>query len=176
MRTQTAAYVLAGALAVMACAAEAPAPPEVAPAPEASVAPAGQAFEPAVSINRVMVDLVNDHATQIWDVDLNPPETDQDWIELRHAATALTAAGSITAVGGSADGDMEWANQADWVRMSQAMTDMGARALTAAERRNLDQLLAVGDDLVTTCINCHNVYRLDVPAIWSERAQEIPGQ
>jgi hypothetical protein len=141
--------------------------------PEAAPVAAAPAFEPAVSINRVMVDLVNDHATLLWDSDINQPDTDMDWQELRHAATAVAASGSITAMGGTGPGDMEMAAQDDWVRLSQAMTTVGARMLTAVQERNYDQLQLLGSELVNTCVNCHNVYRLDVPDIWSERAQRV---
>lgn len=162
---------LATALVIAGCAAETPAPEaEMAEAPQMEPA---ATFEPAVSINQVMVDLVNEAATDLWDVDLNPPATEDDWIRLRSAAVALSAAGSITAMGGNGPNDEQWSSQGDWVRLSQAMTNVGVEMLVAVERRNLDQLQQRGDELVQTCVNCHNVYRLDVPQIWSERAQEV---
>ncbi len=167
MTRTTLGIALVATLALASCA------PAEAPTPEPEATPV-VTFEPAVSINRVMVDLVNDHATLLWEADLTPPETDEEWIALRHAATAVTAAGSITSVGGSGDDDMAWAARPEWDQMSQVMTDVGAQMLIATERRNLDQLLALGNDLVNTCIGCHNMFRLDVPDIWSERAQEIP--
>ena len=173
MKTLILGGMLAGALVVAGCAAEAPQPESTA-APEAAVEAPAAEFEPAVSINQVMVDLINESATDLWDVDLNPPATDDDWIRLRSAAVALAAGGSITAMGGNGPNDEAWSAQGDWVRLSQAMTDVGVEMLTAVERRNLDQLGQRGDELVTTCVNCHEVYRLDVPQIWSERAQVVP--
>jgi hypothetical protein len=77
-------------------------------------------------------------------------------------------------MGGTGEGDAQRAAQGDWVRLSQAMTDAGQRMLTAVQERNLDQLMLLGNDLVNTCVNCHNVYRLEVPDVWSERGQRIP--
>ena len=168
---------LAGALAVAGCTAEAPTPesaPVPQPASEAPVADPVSLFEPAVSINQVMVDLINESATDLWDADLNPPATEDDWVRLRSAAVTVAAGGNITAIGGNGPNDDQWSSQGDWVRLSQAMTDAGVEMLTAVERRNLDQLAQRGDALVTTCVNCHEVYRLDVPQIWSERAQRVP--
>jgi hypothetical protein len=35
--------------------------------------------------------------------------------------------------------------------------------------RDREQLARSGDQLVLTCINCHQEYKLDVPKLWTER-------
>jgi hypothetical protein len=122
--------------------------------------------------------VVNNAAHGIWDVDIpgQEPETDDDWAAIRSAAATLTAAGSITILGGAGPDDTLWIDRPDWQRMSQEMTDAGRQALAAAERRNIDALRTAGNELVLTCINCHRSYRLDVPDIWAEVDNRVPEQ
>jgi hypothetical protein len=160
---------------MLACAGEPSAPP-----PETAAAPeiAAPAFRPVVSLNQVMVDVINEHAHTVWDTDIpgNEPKTDEQWAALRHAAVTLAAAGSITILGGNGPEDAKWLAMPDWQSMSQAMTDKGLQALVAAERRNLDALRTAGNELLLACIQCHNSYRLAIPNIWAEREQRIPKQ
>jgi hypothetical protein len=160
-------------VAAAACTAQAPEP---AAGTTSEAVGAGHLFTPVVTLNQVMVDVVNEHAHGIWDIDIpgNEPDTDAEWIAVRHAATTLAAAGSITVLGGSGANDRSWLDRPDWQAMSQAMTDAGLKALAGAERRNVEAVRAAGNELLLTCINCHRAYRLDVPNIWAEREQTIP--
>jgi hypothetical protein len=165
-----------GALGTAACGGGAPATEAETAAPEPAAGAAG--FQPVVSLNQVMVDVINEHAHSIWDIDIpgREPKTDEDWAALRHAGVTLAAAGSIAILGGSGPNDDRWLTMPDWQSMSQAMTDKGLQALVAAERRNVDALRTAGNELLLTCIQCHNAYRLAIPNIWAEREQRIPAQ
>ena len=166
---------IATALTVAGCGSQAPAPE---PEPETQSMAPGQMFTPVVSLNQVMVDVINENGHEIWDIDIpgNEPETDEDWARIRSAATTLAAAGSITVLGGTGPDDSTWLELDQWQSMSQSMTDSGLQALVAAERRNLEALRQAGNQLVLTCIQCHRAYRLSVPNIWAEREQRIPEQ
>ena len=124
MKLHTLGIIAIGAFALAACTAEAL--PAAEPEAEQAAAPtAAPQFRHAVSMNQMMVDVINDHAHAIWDVEIpgNLPETDEDWIEIRHASVVLAAAGSLTVVGGAGENDDDWVTQPSWVAMSQALSD-----------------------------------------------------
>jgi cytochrome c556 len=155
---------MAAALAIAGCGGGAP-PAEPQPEP----APAAPAFQPVVSLNEVMVNVVNHNGHFIWDADIpgEEPTTDEDWINIEAAAVTLAAAGSITMHGGNGDGDTLWLDEPDWQRHSQALAGAGLAAIRAARNRDRMALTDAGNALVNSCINCHREYRLDVPEIWA---------
>jgi cytochrome c556 len=158
---------MATAIAAGACTTgPAPAPaPSPAPVPAASVS----AYTPVVSLNEMMVYVVDWHAEELWDATMVPPKNDAEWAALRRAAVALAASGSLTKLSGSGPKDQQWTQQADWIAHSQSMADAGLAMLRAVEAKDTMALNKAGDALVITCITCHREYKLDVPKIWTER-------
>ncbi len=168
MRTSGIVLVV-GSLVAAACspappAAEAPAPA----APPVAAAPAAATYRPVVTLNQMMVSIVDMNSHQIWEAEQNPPKTDIAWSNLEHAAVSLAAAGHLTMVSGNGPKDQQWTNQADWAKYSEAVSQAGLAALGAVGAKNLDGLRTAGDALVMSCINCHREYKLDVPKIWSD--------
>jgi hypothetical protein len=156
--------VVAAALTVGACS-PAPAP---APAPEPAPAPAVD-YTPVVSLNEMMVYIVDPHANELWDAATAAPKTDAQWAQLRRAAVMVAASGSLTKISGNGPKDQQWTQQTDWIKHSQAMTDAGLALKNAVEAKDVAALGKAGDQLVVSCITCHREYRLDVPQIWTER-------
>lgn len=167
MNIRRKALLAMAAMALGACAS----PPAEAPAPVAeATAPApAAAFAPVVSLNEIMVYVVDTHANEIWDASMVPPRNDEGWKTLNRAAVALAASGSLTKVSGNAPKDQIWTQQADWINHSQALADAGLAVKKAVEEKDAAALSKAGDQLVVSCINCHREYKLDVPQIWTER-------
>jgi len=127
--------------------------------------PQAPAVPPAVSVNAVMVALV-DHASHvIWDVaeEAKAPKNDKDWGELEHHATQLAASGTLIALGGTGKADPGWAQLPDWKKYSQELTDAGLAALSAVRSKNREALLKAGDQLVATCEGCHKEFKPELP-------------
>jgi len=135
----------------------------------AAPAAAASAFAPVVSLNEVMVYVVDPHSNELWDAAVKPPTTDEQWRQLNRAGVALAASGSLTAVSGNGPNDQKWVTQADWQKHSQTLSDAGLATVAAVRARDAAALSKAGDALVLSCINCHREYKLDVPAIWTER-------
>jgi len=132
-------------------------------------APGAADYAPVVSLNEIMVYVVDSHSNELWDAAMTPPTSDDGWRELQRAAIAIAAAGSLTRVSGNGPKDQQWTQQADWAKYSQAMSNAGLAAVMAVRSRNATEIAKAGDQLVVTCIDCHREYKLDVPKIWTER-------
>ena len=126
-------------------------------------------YTPVVSLNEIMVYVVDPHSNEIWDAALKPPTTEDGWKQLQHAAVVIASSGNLTRLSGNGPEDQDWVMQTDWSRYSQAVADSGLAALEAVRTRNVGALSKTGDQLTLACINCHREYKLDVPKIWTER-------
>jgi hypothetical protein len=138
--------------------------PSVQPEPAAQQ-PVLPPVPPKVSINAVMVALV-DHASHvIWDAGdpKKGPKSDRDWGELEHHAIQLAASGSLIALGGTGKADAGWIQQANWKKLSQDLSDAGVAALDAVRIKDRVGLSKAGDQLVVTCETCHKEFKPDAP-------------
>src|SRR5262252_3322969 len=75
-----------------------------APPAEQSAQQAADAYKPVISLNQIMVNIVDPHSHEIWDAAANPakaPKTDEEWRNVRHAAVTLAAGGSLTSMSGN---------------------------------------------------------------------------
>jgi hypothetical protein len=165
MRLRTAGLLAVAALAASGCTPPPAAPPTDAAAP----APAASGYTPVVSLNEIMVYVVDPHSNELWDAAMVAPRNDQEWAQLQRAAVAIAGAGSLTRLSGNGPNDQQWIAQADWAKYSQDVADAGLAALQAVRAKDTAALAKAGDQLVLTCINCHREYKLDVPTIWTER-------
>lgn len=171
MRTFTLVILLGSAIA-LGCSTPPP------PASEPAAAPAAQqpSYAPVLSLNQMMISVVDSHSHEIWDAAEKAPKTDEDWATLEHAAATLAASGSLTRMSGNGPDDQRWPKEADWSKFSQTLSDAGLAAFRAVNARNVEALNKAGDQLVLSCIACHKEFRLNVPRIWSDHERRAGGQ
>jgi hypothetical protein len=157
------AVCLLAALGLGACNApattEAPKTETVAPAAPSPAVPL------AVSLNAVMVGLVDHSSHSVWDaaVPEKAPKTDKAWQEVEHHAIQIAAAGSVIAMPGTGKSDAEWVKNPEWQKFAKELSDAGVEAWTAAKNKDKKAISDVGDKLVTICEGCHKAYKGDLP-------------
>ena len=69
------------------------------------------------------------------------PKTEEEWMQVRNAAVAVTEAGNLLMM-------VPRAKDAEWMRISQAMIDTGAAAIKAAEAKDPDAVFDTGAEIV----------------------------
>ena len=156
------AFLGVGALLLVGC--SNPPAQQAAPVPEA--APAAPApIAPKVSINAMMVALVDHASHNLWNVEKEgmAPKTDADWAVVQEHAVQLVAAGPAITAGGTGAKDAGWSQAPTWRAHAQAMSDAGAAALTAAQGKNLNALVEANGRLVESCEGCHKEFKPDLP-------------
>ena len=79
------------------------------------------------------------------------PKTEEEWAAVRNAAVAVAESGNLLMM-------VPRAKDEEWMRISQAMVDTGAKAIKAAEARNVEQVFDVGGEIYAVCTNCHAKY------------------
>lgn len=135
---------------------------------------AAPAFQSAVSINEVMVSVIDHNSHILWDAVLDEfrPKTDADWHELEHAATTVAASGNIILIPCCGPNDAAWVKDPDWQKYTQQQTDAALRLLEAVKAHNMDELEMAGNALVEPCESCHRQFKPDLPGIVATPAEQ----
>ena len=138
--------IAAGALGVAACASQAAGPPFKAVANvdqlmDATIQPAADAYWGAVS---TVVDKDGVHE--------NFPRTDEEWEKVWAGAMTIAESGNLLMMAPRAKDD------ADWMKFSAALVDIGQEAAKIAESKNPEAVLEVGERVYNVCTQCHEKY------------------
>ncbi len=166
-RTNRSYLIVVGAsLLLSAACSEQKAPPTEA----VSVAEPAQATEPIrtimrlpMSLNSVMVAMVNQAADPLWVAAWHNPKSDKQWRELERRAMQLELAGALLSVPGTGPMDDTWTSNEDWKRWADQLRDVGASAVVAVKARDLGKISTVGDQIVEICEGCHRTFKPALP-------------
>jgi hypothetical protein len=152
-------------LAAMLTACSAPPPPSQAAEPSAALPPPTPAIAPALSVNELMVTLIDNASHVLWDVEKKgfEPKDDADWIEVEDHAMQLAAAATLLQLGGTGPSDAVWVQSPNWLRDARLMGEAGRAAHDAAKSRNLAAVVKANGELVATCEGCHKEFKPDAP-------------
>lgn len=118
-------------------------------------------FKPIVDTKLLMESVIDPNADIIWasvgtiitaEGEENiRPKTEEEWMAVRNAAVVVAESGNLLMM-------VPRAKDEEWMRISQAMIDTGAKAIQAADAKNADQIFEVGGDIYVVCANCHSKY------------------
>ena len=142
--------------------------PPAAPAQTAQPAPAAPPPPPRipVSLNAVMVSVVDHAGHGLWDVENEgrAPKTEQDWEMVAEHAIQMAAAGTLITIPGTGPNDVRLTGEADWRKWAGAMSDAGMAAFKATEAKDMKALVAANSQLVDACEGCHKAYKPNIPS------------
>ena len=130
----------------------------------ASAAPT--APKPVLSINEMMVMIVDAPGELLWDVEKegHAPKTDEDWFQLQDHAVSLAAAATLIQLGGTGSGDNDWASYPEWKTNAQALVTAALGARQAAKDHDLATLTKMNGQIVDACQACHDKFKPDLPS------------
>ena len=81
------------------------------------------------------------------------PETDEDWAQVKAAATKLGELGALLQTPGYAEGRGE-----DWGQFSKSLVEVSQLAEQAADAKDVEKEFEVGGTIYSVCSACHQVY------------------
>ncbi len=170
-------FVMSAGLVALAAACAPPSPET--PAAETPSAAEAAAATPRpitlpVSLNAVMVALV-DHASEpLWLDAYEPPTTEAGWRAAEHHAYQMAVGGKLIQLAGTGPNDATWVADPKWISMSDEMSAAGMDALAATKAKNVALLNAAGDRLVAACEACHIDYKLGLPSMGIYKSPDYP--
>lgn len=119
-------------------------------------------YRPVANVLELMESVIAHSAEEYWGavsivvdedgVTENFPETDEEWEEVWAAAMSLAESGNLLMMPPRAVDD------GDWIRYSQDLVDVGVEAVAAAEARDPERVLDVGERVYNVCVDCHARY------------------
>jgi hypothetical protein len=123
-------------------------------------------LRPIADVKQLMTSIVEPAADVYWDavgtiedakgIVQIAPDTDEEWGAVRNSAYVLAESGNLLMMTGRAKDNDEW------MKLSQALVDVGQRAIQAAESKNPKAVFDVGADVYEACVACHAKYALSV--------------
>jgi hypothetical protein len=117
-----------------------------------------------ISINAVMVSLVDQAAHEIWDGGNQDRDlTDREWLLIEQHSLQLAAAGTVISLGGTGPADRGWAQSPAWQDWSRKLGVIALEAKQAVDAKSKVALRDAGDKLTDTCESCHKIFKPDVP-------------
>jgi hypothetical protein len=132
-------------------------------------APAPPPYRPVADVKQLMTAIVDPAADVIWGsvgtivseagTEERAPKTDEEWAAVVHSAYVIAESGNLMMMGGRAkDADQ-------WMRHSRELTEVGVRAIKAAESKNQDAIFTIGGEIYDVCANCHRTYLITAEGI-----------
>lgn len=156
-------FMLAAAVALCGCGEDGPRgdrDPSVLPAPTPLPA---NGFRLPVSLNEVMVALVNSAADPIWLAAWRNPTTERDWRNLEYRAYQLQLAGALLVIPGNGPMDEAWTSNPQWLTWAKRLEAAGDHAVKAIAARDSTRISRAGDEIVDVCEGCHYAFKPDLP-------------
>jgi hypothetical protein len=119
-------------------------------------------FKPVASIKQLMESTVHPSAEVLFDsvgtiisvrgVEEIAPKNEEEWATVQHSALTLAEAGNLLMMPGRAKQDSEW------MKLAQALVDVGVIAHKAAMSKNAEALFEAGGQIYEACLRCHSRY------------------
>jgi hypothetical protein len=126
-------------------------------------------FKPVADTKQLMISVIDPAADVIWGsvgtivsaegTEERAPRTDEEWAAVLNSAYVISESGNLMMIGHRVK------DTGEWIRQSQALTDVGVRAVKAAQARDKDAVFQVGGEIYEVCANCHESYAVKAEGI-----------
>ena len=144
-------------------------------APKA-VSPTATAITLPVSLNAVMVALV-DHASEpLWVDAYKNPTTEARWRESEYDAYEMAVSGKLIQLAGTGPSDADWVSRPEWKGYADELSAAGMEALKASQAKDAKALGVAGDRLVAACETCHKKFKPGLTSMGIYKSASYPGK
>ena len=110
-------------------------------------------FQPVGTVCQLMIDIIYPASDALFYIERTPPKTDHDWSVIRGNALSLAESGNLLLIGPRArDKDR-------WVKDAKLLIDAGTAAYKAAQKKDMQAILDLNEQLTRSCTSCHAHYR-----------------
>jgi len=117
-----------------------------------------------MSINQVMVAVVDDAAHEIWEGgNRTKPLTTGQWQTIEEHTFQLQAAATLISMGGTGKMDAAWTATPEFQAKVKELREMAIISRKAVDAKDQVALRKAGDDLVTLCEGCHKMFKPNAP-------------
>ena len=105
------------------------------------------------TMSQLMVDIIFPTSDDIFYIVRKAPSTQAEWDAIERSALTLAESANLLLMPGRAR------DQDKWIADSRLLLDAGNLAFKAARAKDYDAIVALNEQLVTSCTTCHQDYR-----------------
>jgi hypothetical protein len=127
----------------------------------AACSPAPPPYKAIADTKLLMSAVIDPAADHIWEsagADITfdgvveiAPRSEEEWTLLRNSAVTLAESGNLLMM-------PPRGHDEEWMRLSQALIEAAASAISAAEKHDVQQIFDVGGEIYAVCSSCHSKY------------------
>ena len=110
-------------------------------------------FQPVATISEIMDAITLPYSDALLYIQRNPPKSDRDWETLQMQALMLAESGNLLMMKDRAK------NQGYWMKDARSLVDAGLAAVKATRAKDIQAVLALNEQIVSSCITCHTKFR-----------------
>lgn len=107
------------------------------------------------TMSDLMVKIIYPTSDALFYIESRTPKTDSEWTALEGQALMLAESANLLMLPGRARDRQQWMVDA------RLMLDVGADAVAAVRKRDVEGIAALSDRLMESCTQCHKNYRPD---------------
>jgi len=127
------------------------APKAATPAAAPKAGAAAAAPKPVATSKQLMEIMLIPASEALFDVGSKEPKTDADWAAVKKQAIILAEGGQLLLVPGRAKPGV-------WNNTARQLMVAGAASVKAADEKNVDKIIEIGDQILMACEGCHKQY------------------
>jgi hypothetical protein len=110
-------------------------------------------FQMVGTVSQLMIDMIYPSSDALFYIERTAPKNDHDWNLIRANALTLAESGNLLLMG------YRQRDQDKWVKDTKLMIDAGTAAFRAAQKKDMQAILDLNDQLYQSCVVCHKDYR-----------------
>jgi hypothetical protein len=110
-------------------------------------------FHEVGTTSQLMIDIIYPASDALFYIERDPPKNDHDWNVIRGQALTLAESGNLLLMG------TRVRDQDRWAADTKLMIDAGRAAFKAAQKKDMQAILDLNEQLYASCTTCHKHYR-----------------
>ena len=105
------------------------------------------------TMSDLMVKIIYPASDALFYIESRTPKTDSEWTALEGQALMVAESANLLMMPGRAR------DQKQWMADAKLMLDVGADAVAAVKKKDVEAIVALSDRLMESCTTCHKNYR-----------------
>ena len=105
------------------------------------------------TMSDLMVKIIYPASDALFYIESRTPKTDSEWTALEGQALMVAESANLLMMQGRAR------DRKQWIADAKLMLEVGADAVAAAKKKDVEAIAALSDRLMESCTTCHKTYR-----------------
>ncbi len=117
---------------------------------------------PVATMSQLMTEIIYPTSNAIFYLYRGAPKDEKEWIAMRTMALTLAESGNLLMMEGRGPAEgktMNGATRQKWIEDAKLLVDVGRLAFQAAQKKDVNAMVELNEQLNTSCVACHEDFR-----------------